>query len=44
MDMIKLASVRDFRFKAAKEVHDKQRIAELDAAEERAAKAKAKAA
>ena len=44
MSMIKLASVRDLKRKAAGEVNDKQRLAELDAAEERAAKTKAKAA
>ena len=37
MSMIKLASVRDLKRKAAGEVNDKRRLAELDAAEERVA-------
>ena len=43
MSVIKLASVRDLKLRAAKEVDGKQRLAELDAAQERAVKAKAKA-
>ena len=42
MSVIKLASVRDLKHRAqAKEVGDKRRLAELDAAEQRAAKRKA---
>ena len=41
MSMIKLASVRDLKRRAQGEVDGKRRLAELDAAEQRAAKRKA---
>ena len=43
MSIIKLAGVRDLKRRAEGEVDGKRRLAELDAAQERAAKAKAKA-